>query len=38
MAVVANMQVDRDEELGLTIWTDTTSQSVSIGLEESWYV
>ena len=38
MAVVSNMQVDRDEELGLTIWTDTTSQSVSIGLEESWYV
>ena len=38
MAVLPNMQVERDEELGLTIWIDTTNQSVSIGLEESWYV
>jgi Tfp pilus assembly PilM family ATPase len=24
--------------LGLTVWIDTQNQSVSIGLEESWYV
>jgi len=32
------IQVNRDEALGLTVWIDTQSQSVSIGLEESWYV
>jgi hypothetical protein len=32
------MQIDRFEELGLTVWVDTNGQSVSIGLEESWYV
>ena len=25
MAVLPNMQVERDEELGLTIWIDTTN-------------
>jgi Tfp pilus assembly protein PilP len=32
------MQINRDEALGITVWIDTQSQSVSIGLEESWYV
>ncbi len=30
--------VERDEERGLTVWTDRHSQSVAIGLDESWYV
>ena len=38
MAEETKIQIDRDEALGLTVWIDTPSQSVSIGLEESWYV
>jgi Tfp pilus assembly protein PilP len=38
MAEETKMRVDRDEALGLTVWIDAPSQSVSIGLEESWYV
>ena len=38
MAEEKKIQRDRFEELGLTVWVDTSSQSVSIGLEESWYV
>ena len=38
MAEETKIQVNRDEALGLTVWIDTQNQSVSIGLEESWYV
>lgn len=38
MAEETKILVNRDEALGLTVWIDTPSQSVSIGLEESWYV
>ena len=38
MAEETKVQVNRDEALGLTVWIDTQSQSVSMGLEESWYV
>jgi len=38
MAEEKKIQSDRFEELGLTVWVDTHSQLVSIGLEESWYV
>ena len=38
MAEETKIQVNRDEALGLTVWIDTQSQSVSMGLEESWYV
>ena len=32
------IQVKQVQELGLTLWIDMHSQSVSVGLEESWYV
>ena len=38
MVEAKKIQVDRDEKLGLTVWIETHTQSVSIGLEESWYV
>ena len=38
MAEETKIQVNRDEASGLTEWIDTQNQSVSIGLEESWYV
>lgn len=31
-------QIQRNEELGFTLWVDTKNQSVAIGLEASWYV
>lgn len=38
MSEQAKVQVDHDEALGLTVWMETHTQSVSVGLEDSWYV
>lgn len=38
MSEQAKAQVDHDAALGLTVWIETHTQLVSVGLEESWYV
>ena len=35
---VTTIQIERDEELGLTVWLDGNKHTVAIGLDASWYV
>jgi hypothetical protein len=38
MSEQAQVHVDQDAPLGLTVWIETHTQAVSVGLDESWYV
>jgi len=38
MGETPKIQIERNEEQGLTVWIDKHSQSVAIGLDASWYV
>ncbi|NBW69359.1 MAG: hypothetical protein EBR47_11965, partial [Betaproteobacteria bacterium] len=35
---ITTIQIERDEELGLTVWLDGNKHTVAIGLDASWYV
>lgn len=38
MDEITTIQIERDEELGLTVWLDGNKHTVAIGLDASWYV